>query len=161
VSNPDLWRSSIHVAILHPERPAVLVEQSGAAWRVPTVPVERIWEKTIDSVSAAARETLGLEATALQLLHGLRDEAASTTYRFYVMENHSPDWPAPPNWRTWSGPCPPSSRPSSRGWRSLSPVQSRRCVRPGRDSAGTPRPAPGSAPSWSAWGSPRPASPSR
>jgi hypothetical protein len=102
VSNLDLWRSSIHVAILHPERPAVLVEQAEGAWRLPIMPVERMWKQPLGSVNDAIRAALGLSTTALLLLHSQRDEADSIAYRLYGLENHSPDWQPPAGMR-WAG----------------------------------------------------------
>ena len=102
MSDRDLWRSSIHVAILHPERPAFLVEQADGAWRLPVMPVERMWEKPIGSVNDATSAALGLSTTALLLLHGQRDEANSIAYRLYGLENHSPDWQPPAGMR-WAG----------------------------------------------------------
>lgn len=129
MSNLDNWRSSIHVAILHPARPAFLVEQAGESWRLPTMPVERMWEKPLGSVNAAAREALGLETTALQKIHGFRDEANSIGYRLYALENHSPGWQPPAGLR-WAGAdeldrlewAVPEQRPALESWlRELDP----------------------------------------
>ncbi|HYF61183.1 MAG TPA: phosphotransferase [Herpetosiphonaceae bacterium] len=102
MSNYDDWRSIIHVAIVHPSEPAFLVERAGDAWRLPTLPVERMWEKPVSSVNEAARATLGLETIALQKIYGFRDDANKIGYRLYALENHSPRWQPPAGMR-WAG----------------------------------------------------------
>lgn len=102
MSTPKPWQSLVDVALLHPTRPQILVQQTADGWSLPRLPIDQAWREPLWRISAEVEQLLSVETTVLQKLAEVRDEAKRLVYFLFVLEPQQRPWTPPPATR-WVG----------------------------------------------------------
>jgi aminoglycoside/choline kinase family phosphotransferase len=92
MAEPKPWQSVVEVAILHPERAEVLVQRQEDGWRLPHLPLDRVWAGPLERVRAEVRALYALETTVLQQLAEVRDETDRLVYVLYLLAAERDSW---------------------------------------------------------------------
>ena len=97
-SSQPSWRSSLSLALLHPDRPAILMMPSDGAWALPALQAEsRMRLRYTGSINDLIAQYLGVRTTVLRYVD-IRDTPPHLD-ALGLMETHSPNWQLPPDWR--------------------------------------------------------------
>jgi len=73
--DPKPWQSFVAVAILHPVEARILVQQSGTALALPSLPLAKVWAEPLARINEEVQSVLGIATTVLHKLAEARDEA--------------------------------------------------------------------------------------
>ncbi len=97
MSEPKPWQSLVDVAILHPTRAQILVQQNATGRTLPSLPLPKVWTEPLARINETVQQRLGIKTLVLHKLAEVRDEAQRLVHFLYLLENHSPAWTTPPD----------------------------------------------------------------
>lgn len=104
MSNEPQWQSVINLVINHPTQPQILVQQEGAAWRLPFLRLDSVQGGLLAGIKAEVQRHFGLTTTVVHQLSEQRDEGQQRVYQAFLLENHSVVW-TPPVQMQWIAPA--------------------------------------------------------